>query len=118
MPRPVGPVHVSPRALSVGDLGAAALPAAPTREPLFFRSLHAVNVALIGDTSNPRSPGPGPWFGTRDYHGCEEPRDSATVVAMDDIARLAELLHETAEHHDPFEKAAPRTTGGTGTPRT
>jgi len=23
-----------------------------------------------------------------------------------DIARLAELLHETAEHHDRFEKAA------------
>jgi hypothetical protein len=24
-----------------------------------------------------------------------------------DIATLAELLHETAEHHDRFEKAAP-----------
>jgi hypothetical protein len=24
-----------------------------------------------------------------------------------DIAKLAELLHETAEHHDRFEKAAP-----------
>ena len=24
-----------------------------------------------------------------------------------DVAALAELLHETAEHHDPFEKAAP-----------
>jgi hypothetical protein len=24
-----------------------------------------------------------------------------------DIAPLAELLHETAEHHDPYEKAAP-----------
>jgi hypothetical protein len=24
-----------------------------------------------------------------------------------DIAGLARLLHETAEHHDPFEKAAP-----------
>ena len=24
-----------------------------------------------------------------------------------DIASLAELLHETAEHHDAFEKAAP-----------
>jgi hypothetical protein len=24
-----------------------------------------------------------------------------------DVARLAELLHETAEHHDPFEKSAP-----------
>ena len=24
-----------------------------------------------------------------------------------DVARLAELLHETAEHHDAFEKAAP-----------
>jgi hypothetical protein len=22
-----------------------------------------------------------------------------------DVARLAELLHETAEHHDPFEKS-------------
>jgi hypothetical protein len=26
---------------------------------------------------------------------------------MDDIATLADLLHETAEHHDRFEKAAP-----------
>ena len=26
---------------------------------------------------------------------------------MDDIAALAELLHETAEHHDPYEKASP-----------
>jgi hypothetical protein len=24
-----------------------------------------------------------------------------------DIAALADLLHETAEHHDPFEKSAP-----------
>jgi hypothetical protein len=24
-----------------------------------------------------------------------------------DVAKLAELLHETAEHHDGFEKAAP-----------
>ena len=24
-----------------------------------------------------------------------------------DVAALAELLHETAEHHDAFEKAAP-----------
>jgi hypothetical protein len=24
-----------------------------------------------------------------------------------DVASLAELLHETAEHHDSFEKAAP-----------
>jgi hypothetical protein len=24
-----------------------------------------------------------------------------------DIANLAELLHETAERHDPFEKSAP-----------
>ncbi|HKG19830.1 MAG TPA: hypothetical protein VKB00_08835 [Candidatus Limnocylindrales bacterium] len=24
-----------------------------------------------------------------------------------DVASLAELLHETAEHHDPYEKAAP-----------
>lgn len=26
---------------------------------------------------------------------------------MDDIATLAELLHETAEHHDPYEKHSP-----------
>jgi hypothetical protein len=26
---------------------------------------------------------------------------------MDDIANLAELLHETAEQHDAFEKASP-----------
>ena len=26
---------------------------------------------------------------------------------MMDIAALAKLLHETAEHHDRFEKAAP-----------
>ena len=25
-----------------------------------------------------------------------------------DVATLAELLHETAEHHDPFEKSAPK----------
>ncbi len=25
-----------------------------------------------------------------------------------DVAALAELLHETAEHHDAYEKAAPR----------
>ena len=24
-----------------------------------------------------------------------------------DIATLAELLHETAEHHDPYEKSSP-----------
>jgi hypothetical protein len=24
-----------------------------------------------------------------------------------DIPRLADLLHETAQHHDPFEKTAP-----------
>ena len=24
-----------------------------------------------------------------------------------DVASLAELLHETAEHHDPYEKASP-----------
>ena len=24
-----------------------------------------------------------------------------------DVATLAELLHETAEHHDPYEKSAP-----------
>jgi hypothetical protein len=26
---------------------------------------------------------------------------------MDDVGRLAELLHETAEQHDRFEKTAP-----------
>ena len=31
----------------------------------------------------------------------------ATIGLMDDIARIADLLHETAEHHDAFEKAAP-----------
>jgi hypothetical protein len=25
-----------------------------------------------------------------------------------DVATLAELLHETAQHHDAFEKAAPK----------
>jgi hypothetical protein len=25
-----------------------------------------------------------------------------------DVAALAELLHETAEHHGPFEESAPR----------
>ena len=25
-----------------------------------------------------------------------------------DVAALAQLLHETAEHHDPYEKAAPK----------
>jgi hypothetical protein len=24
-----------------------------------------------------------------------------------EVSEIAELLHETAEHHDPFEKAAP-----------
>jgi hypothetical protein len=24
-----------------------------------------------------------------------------------DVATLAELLHETAEHHDPYERSAP-----------
>jgi hypothetical protein len=24
-----------------------------------------------------------------------------------DVATLAQLLHETAEHHDPYEKSAP-----------
>ena len=24
-----------------------------------------------------------------------------------DVASLADLLHETAEHHDPYEKASP-----------
>jgi hypothetical protein len=35
-----------------------------------------------------------------------------------DIASLADLLHETAEHHDPYEKSHAPTTGGTGTPPT
>jgi hypothetical protein len=26
---------------------------------------------------------------------------------VDDIAALADLLHETSERHDPFEKSAP-----------
>jgi hypothetical protein len=34
------------------------------------------------------------------------------------VETLAELLHETAEHHGAFEAIARRTTGGTGTPRT
>ena len=34
------------------------------------------------------------------------------------IAELADLLHETAERHDPFEKSGAPTTGGTGTPPT
>jgi hypothetical protein len=25
-----------------------------------------------------------------------------------DVATLADLLHETAEHHDPYEKSAPK----------
>jgi hypothetical protein len=25
-----------------------------------------------------------------------------------DVAALADLLHETADHHDPFDKAAPK----------
>ena len=35
-----------------------------------------------------------------------------------DIAALAELLHETAEHHDRSRRPRRRTTGGTGTPPT
>ena len=35
-----------------------------------------------------------------------------------DIASLADLLHETAEHHGPFEAVPRRTTGGTGTRHT
>ena len=34
--------------------------------------------------------------------------DCATLTSMDDIAKLADLLHETAAHHDPFERAAPK----------
>jgi hypothetical protein len=30
------------------------------------------------------------------------------VVDMTDVATLAELLKETSEHHDKFEKAAPK----------
>lgn len=44
---------------------------------------------------------------TRGVYGCDEGRRSAILAGMDEIATLAELLHETAEHHDPFEKAAP-----------
>ena len=39
----------------------------------------------------------------------------ATPSATDDD-RLAELLHETAEHHGRFEEELRPTTGGTGTP--
>lgn len=72
-----------------------------------------INVALDSDASNPWSPlvrcSSGRWFDTRDCHRFEAPQHSATVVTMDDIAKLAELLiHETAEHHDPFEKVAPQ----------
>jgi hypothetical protein len=28
-------------------------------------------------------------------------------MSSTDVAKLAELLHETAEHHDDFEKATP-----------
>ncbi len=31
----------------------------------------------------------------------------AHTSAPADVATLAELLHETADHHDPYEKAAP-----------
>jgi hypothetical protein len=42
--------------------------------------------------------------------------ESAAQGTEDD--KLAELLRETAMHHDGFEKATPSTTGGTGTPAT
>ena len=35
-----------------------------------------------------------------------------------DVASLADLLHETAEHHGSYEEVAPPTTGGTGTRHT
>jgi hypothetical protein len=35
-----------------------------------------------------------------------------------DVATLAHLLRETAEHRDHYEKTMRSTTGGTGTPRT
>src|SRR4029453_5589 len=38
-------------------------------------------------------------------------------VSMD-IAALADLLHETSEHHGAFEASRRPTTGGTGTPPT
>ena len=37
---------------------------------------------------------------------------------MDDIGTLAELLDETAEHHDGFQRAAPPHDSGAGTRRT
>ncbi len=47
-----------------------------------------------------------PKAGTRvDMSGSTPtPEDRRT----DDIATLADLLHETAEHHDPYEKSAPK----------
>jgi hypothetical protein len=30
------------------------------------------------------------------------------MTDTDAVAALADLLHETAEHHDPYEKAAPK----------
>ena len=35
-----------------------------------------------------------------------------------DVASLAQLLHETSDHHGLFEKVARPTTGGIGMPRT
>jgi hypothetical protein len=32
----------------------------------------------------------------------------AQAVPAADVAALADLLHETADHHDPYEKMAPK----------
>ena len=44
--------------------------------------------------------------------GCDHVTDPTDETS--DVAALAELLHETAEHHGTFEAVAPPTTGGTG----
>jgi hypothetical protein len=39
------------------------------------------------------------------------PRPPTSLIEEDDpmdVAALADLLHETAEHHDPYEKSAPK----------
>ena len=35
------------------------------------------------------------------------PPDSLEAPITPDVEKISELLHETAEHHDAFEKAAP-----------
>jgi 3-oxoacyl-[acyl-carrier protein] reductase len=55
-------------------------------------------------------PPPGATMGTTILSRRDRRNDQPTEVTMStmDVAGLAELLHETAEHHDPFEKAAPK----------